>query len=138
VACIGCGVPFLAKRSDIAKGYARYCSQRCYFLSGGETSIERAVRLVLEAGGLHFEQEAQIGPWVVDFLLGWLVIEADGAYWHAGRGDRDARKTADLTARGWVVWRLPEAEIKQPGFASQLRQRLTESEARYGQLPRVR
>ena len=60
----------------------------------------------------------------MDFLLGDLVIEADGSYWHSFRPDVDARKTAELTARGYVVWRLPEDEIRDVQFAADLAIRL--------------
>lgn len=102
----------------------RYCSRRCYMASGAETGIERAVRLVLEGLNIDHVSQGQVGPWVVDFLLGQLVIEADGAYWHSLRPDVDRRKTADLEARGLTVWRIPEAQINGFGFADSLRERL--------------
>lgn len=49
--------------------------------------------------------------WRVDMYLPGtppVVVEYDGAYWHQGRHDKDAGKTADLTASGHVVLRLRE------------------------------
>lgn len=100
-----------------AENTRRYCSLRCYRLSGRETNIERLVRLQLEALGLSFIQEAQIGAWVVDFLVeAHLIIEADGSYWHTKRPEVDQRKTLDLEERDYEVWRLNEAEIIAPTF----------------------
>ena len=58
----------------------------------------------------------------VDVLIpAWrLVIEYDGAYWHADKVEADRRKTAALRAAGWRVLRLREAplpvgEVAGPG-----------------------
>lgn len=84
------------------------------------------MRLVLEDMGREHTQEAQIGPWTVDFLVaGGLVIEADGEYWHTLRPHVDKRKTKDLRDRGYVVWRIPEREIRMPEFPTHLRSLLT-------------
>lgn len=112
--CTNCGTAFRVVPSK--EGRARYCSRRCYVSSGAETSIERRVREVLERLGVAHEVQVQVGPWVVDFLLGTLVIEADGDYWHTLRPDADRRKTADLESRGLTVWRLPECRIVRGDF----------------------
>lgn len=136
VACEHCGTEFRAVPSR-AKD-RRYCSARCYMASGLETSLERAVRLCLEADVLAFAAQAQIGPWVVDFLVGdRLVIEADGTYWHSLRPHVDRRKTADLTDRGYTVWRIPEVEIRDDQFATVLKGRLADHERTDGELPRL-
>lgn len=121
ISCGVCEVEFRVTPSDENK--RRYCSMRCYRASGRETGIERAVRLQLEAHGLRFLQEAQIGAWVVDFLVeGHLVIEADGSYWHSKRPAVDQRKTLDLEERDYEVWRLTESEIHSPGFPAKFAQ----------------
>jgi very-short-patch-repair endonuclease len=122
VACAHCHEAFRVAPSTAGK--RRYCSRRCYVSSGAETSIERIVRETLEASGVKFEVQVPIGPWVVDFLIDRLVIEADGDYWHARRPGADARKTADLLSRGLSVWRLSESHIVSPDFAVSLQQAL--------------
>lgn len=56
-------------------------------------------------------------PWIIDVAIPShrLAIEADGTYWHSLKTAqrRDARKDADLAARGWTVIRFAEAEIRQ-------------------------
>lgn len=122
ITCGHCATEFRVTPSR--ENRSRFCSARCYRTSGGETSIERTVRLVLEDLGVKHEQEAPIGPWVVDFLIeGRLVIEADGTYWHSLRPDVDKRKTDDLIDRGYDVWRLPETYIRRSDFPRRLRRK---------------
>lgn len=122
ITCGHCSIQFRVTPS--AENTRRFCTSRCYRASGGETSIERAVRLILENLGVEHEQEAQIGPWVVDFLVqGRLVIEADGTYWHSFRPHVDKRKTDDLKDRGYDVWRLPETYIRRSDFPRRLRRK---------------
>lgn len=121
MACGHCGTEF--RISPSAQGRTRYCSLRCY-VSTRETDIERRVREVLEERSIEFAAQVQIGPWVVDFLVEDLVIEADGTYWHSLGRDTDARKSADLESRGYAVWRVPGEQIKAAGFPAQLEARL--------------
>lgn len=123
--CENCGIEFRTQPS-VANAGRRYCSRRCYVTSSAETSIERIVREALESGGYDFDVQVPIGPWVVDFALGHLVIEADGDYWHSLRPEADARKTANLEDRGFTVWRIAESEIVAPDFRGSLLGRLRE------------
>lgn len=102
---------------------------RCYRLAV-ETSIERRVREQITIAELPFTQEAQIGPWIVDFLIGdRLVIEADGSYWHTKRPHVDQRKTDDLQARGYIVWRLAEPYILRADFPGRFGVRIARAQA---------
>ncbi|MGH3588323.1 MAG: DUF559 domain-containing protein [Pseudonocardia sp.] len=134
--CGHCGTGFRVVPSAAAR--KRYCSIRCYRAGGAETGIERRVREVLENLRYPHRAQAQIGPWVVDFLVEErLVIEADGTYWHSLRPDVDRRKTADITDRGYTVWRLPEVGINLPGFPANLQRRLADYEVAHGEIARV-
>lgn len=135
ITCAECGAAFRVVPS--AQARKRFCTVRCYRASGAETSLERTVRLTLGRAGYDFRCQAQVGPWVVDFLAGHLVVEADGSYWHSLRPDVDRRKTADLAARGYTVWRLAETEIRHPEFTARLRARLAHYEVAGGELPRL-
>lgn len=104
--------------------------------SGAETGIERKVRVTLEHLGYDIRVQPQVGPWVVDFAVGSLIIEADGDYWHKLRPEVDARKTADLEARGFTVWRLRETEINADRFDALLERRLADYEKAHGELDR--
>lgn len=78
----------------------------------GPTSIELLVAQELFDRGISFEPEARIGWYRVDFLIGQLVIECDGEYWHPVGNKRDARKDAYLERKGYVVVRLRENDIR--------------------------
>jgi very-short-patch-repair endonuclease/predicted nucleic acid-binding Zn ribbon protein len=94
----------------------RFCSFRCWRRFNGETSIEKTVRTYLELNEVGYVQSAQVGRYEVDFVLPtfMVAVECDGSYWHASERvqARDAKKDALLKARGFVVVRLAEAEIK--------------------------
>lgn len=114
VACLTCG----KERRIIPAQRTRFCSVRCYRMHTGETEPETRVREALESLGLEFIQEAAIPGWPgpVDFLIPStrLVIEVDGAYWHAKSADRDARKGAYLRTRGYTVVRLGDDPFYGP------------------------
>jgi len=136
IACEHCGDEFRVVPSAVAR--KRYCSVRCYRASNAETSIERRVRETLEHLRYAHRSQVQIGPWVVDFVVGdQVVVEADGSYWHSLRPDVDRRKTADITSRGYIVWRLPEGEINAPDFFSQFERRLIDHEVTHGEIARI-
>jgi len=112
--CLNCGQEFEAWQSELKYG-RKFCSRRCYQLYEGESSIEKLVRVELERRGEEFIQEAEIGPYQVDFLLPWRmkVIECDGSYWHSLPDSivRDRRKDTYLTRLGYRVYRLTEEDI---------------------------
>lgn len=136
ISCDHCGTDFRIVPSVAAR--SRYCSVRCYRASDAETNLERRVRETLEHLLRTHRSQAQIGPWVVDFLVGdALVIEADGDYWHSLRPDVDRRKTADITDRGYIVWRLSETEINGPDFPAAFERRLIDYEVTNGEIPRI-
>lgn len=119
VECIECGKVFRDTPSGAET--RRFCDNRCYRRYKGETSIEAAVREVIESTGMLYSQEESVGGWVVDFLaLPNIIIEADGDYWHRFRPDVDARKTAELEALGYVVIRIWESDIRSGAFRKPL------------------
>ncbi len=102
---------------SMTRANRRFCSVSCYRKSTGETSIEKTIRLQIEALNIPFAQEYKIGRYSIDFLLiGFnLVIEVDGTYWH--RTPRqlasDNRKDANLAKLGYMVIRFSEQQIKE-------------------------
>lgn len=134
--CAHCGEQFRTVPSS--EGRRRFCTAHCYRASDAETSIERAVRLLLDDAGLAYEPQVRIGRWVVDFLVGGrLAIETDGSYWHTLRPEVDRRKDTALARRGLTVWRLPEAEIMHATFAEAFQRRIAEYERVGGSLPQA-
>jgi very-short-patch-repair endonuclease len=94
-----------------------------------ETSLERAVRLELMEKHIPFQKQCRIGKYTVDFLVGGrLVIEADGAMYHATEQaalkSRNAMKSyvhdrvrdAWLAGMGYETLRLTERDIRSGKF----------------------
>ena len=124
VTCEECGTTFRA--TPQAANARRFCSPHCYRASNAETSIERTVREALETRGIPHATQVGIGRWTVDFLvMGRLVLEADGDYWHSLRPDVDARKTDELTRMGYAVRRLSESVINGEGLSAALDDAIT-------------
>lgn len=99
----------------------QFCSRKCKVRFHGETGIERAVRLALDALHLTYLQEEpfprhrKLGrPYHADFLLPSLAIdlEVDGTHWHGGKHQEDARRDAFVTALGYRVIRITDKEIQ--------------------------
>jgi very-short-patch-repair endonuclease len=105
IICETCG-----KQKRVVPIYAsqRFCSFRCYRRFVGETVPERNARLSLDALKIKFIQEHPIGRYAVDFYLPVTrtVLEIDEPYWHDKMKDRDAKKDAFLSLRGYDVRRL--------------------------------
>jgi very-short-patch-repair endonuclease len=91
-----------------------------------ETRPERIVREMLTGLGLAFQAQAPLGFYTVDFLVGDLVIQADGDYWHGNpaifavlsaiqvkRRRLDASCDGYLQERGYRVLRLWECDLNR-------------------------
>lgn len=110
--CEKCGESFRPVK-DTKRRRQRYCSRTCSAGAPGGSRLERAVREALTGDGREFAEQVRLGRYHPDFLLGRLVVEADGSYWH-DRPDvaaRDRRRDAWMTARGYCVLRLREDVI---------------------------
>lgn len=89
----------------------------------GRTSIEVIVAKLLTSLEIEYEEQKRVGRYLIDFYVPAknLAIECDGTYWHgerkAGAKEKDAKKDAFLLSRGYNVFRLPEADIKNGDFA---------------------
>lgn len=119
IVCKQCGKEF---ETYPCRKERKFCSQKCTgsWLAGhchSPTSIEIAIREVLQELGYLFKEQYRIGQWRVDFALPlhWLAIECDGVYWHSlpHNKERDERKNIDLINAGWEVLRLPGNEIRE-------------------------
>ena len=102
-----------------AKVTSRVAGGECPECVGsGRSAIElrvfEAVRktVVGVRSGAKYDNPLFSSPWTVDISLrlsGRMVaIEYDGAYWHAGKVEVDARKSRELVAAGFVVVRIRE------------------------------
>lgn len=60
------------------------------------TWIEREIEMFLTESKLNFQAQGKIGKFKPDFIVGNLVIETNGTYWHA---DKRVYSKKDLTER---------------------------------------
>jgi very-short-patch-repair endonuclease len=79
-------------------------------LRRNQTDAERALWFRLRdrrLRGLKFRRQAPVDRYVVDFLCADanLIVELDGGQ-HAERSERDAMRTKELEARGYLVLRF--------------------------------
>jgi very-short-patch-repair endonuclease len=119
--CTVCGTEFLCFPSTVDRH--QYCSRQCHGYATQisqprrETTIEVALLTELQGRGVVCEGQYRMPPWLIDVAIPAcrLAIEADGTYWHSlePAKRRDARKDADLAARGWTVLRFSETEIRE-------------------------
>ena len=97
----------MAKRHEITRRRARA-------LRSDMTEPERRLWSVLRAGqlGVKFQRQVVLAPYIADFAARSerLVIEIDGET-HVGREIEDARRTAELEARGFRVVRFTNSEV---------------------------
>lgn len=82
------------------------------------TSLEVSVQETLTKMGHTAQREVKIGKYYVDFLVGNVVVEADGAYWHQDKR-RDHNRDRAIKRRGYLIVRLSEAAIKS-GMAEKI------------------
>jgi very-short-patch-repair endonuclease len=80
-----------------------------------QTDAERALWFRLRdrrLNGLKFRRQAPIGSYIVDFCCeaSRIITVLDGGQ-HALRGEQDAKRTADLEARGYLVLRFWNDEV---------------------------
>ena len=78
------------------------------------TSLEKSVNMVLAGWGIDYHFNYQVGRYFIDFAFPsrMIGIECDGAYWHVGKEERDAKRDDWLSSRGWTIIRLSENEIE--------------------------
>lgn len=123
--CEQCGKIFRYRPNETP----RFCSIACYrqYISGngGETSIEKDTRQILEKLQLVYKQEAKLGRYSVDFILPQfnLAIECDGKYWHRNP-KRDLAKNRYIKAHHYKLLRLPELLIKSGGVEVKIKQHI--------------
>lgn len=84
----------------------RMAAARATALKGGiRSKAELQCAELLTTLGMAFEQQIAISRFIVDFLVGNLVIEVHGSYWHARPQavERDKRKRESLEQMGYHV-----------------------------------
>ncbi|GAB4527972.1 MAG: hypothetical protein OHK0046_46340 [Anaerolineae bacterium] len=90
------------------------------------SSLEQLVADQLDALGIWYEREVLVTTtsrksWLVDFVVGGVAIEVNGAYVHSHHLKRDRRKLRYLRRRYRYVLVLEETTIRHPAFPGRLR-----------------
>lgn len=122
--CIVCQKEFKARRDQVRKTGAKFCSLNCrsiynvrYNHGSQNTDIENIIETSLLKLNIPYEKQVAIeGIALVDFLLpNKNIIQCDGDYWHSlpATKARDERQDYYLWFRGYTVLRLRGSIIKK-------------------------
>jgi len=123
--CPTCGKVLKLTKHRINDGSKNhFCSLSCrsaytvkYCMPKQNTSIERAIKSVLDYLNITYEEQYIVSGFVVDFYLPDynLLIECDGDYWHnrPEQIKRDNIRNAVFKKLGYNLLRLWEHDIKQ-------------------------
>lgn len=115
--CANCDTTFKVKPSF---SRLRFCSQLCFRVHSGPTSIEKTGWEILDRIGVGYRIEENINQYWVDAFVPdlRLCVEFDGTYWHGhpqtkpwdeaqvATREKDQRKVADLREDGYSVIRI--------------------------------
>ncbi len=126
IVCPTCGKDFFSSPRAVSQGRARFCSRQCFHRSKIPTHLETVGNALLALLRRDVVLQPRIGKWNVDAFVPSinLAVEWDGDYWHGNYVDpsllnkkqrdcreKDARKDADLSARGLRVLHFTETEV---------------------------
>ena len=62
----------------------------------------------LDSNGILYERNKKIGSYYPDFVIGTLIIEIDGEYWHSK--EKDSIRDRQLIDLGYTVFRIQSKE----------------------------
>lgn len=124
--CIVCGKSFTVHKVQDSKGrHALYCSVSCK-LKSKVSAPELKCEKILQNLNIQFIHQKFIKPnFYVDFLIGNIVLQVDGEYWHGhprfapldkrqvAQRKRDAAQEKYLTACGYSVLRVWESDVTE-------------------------
>jgi very-short-patch-repair endonuclease len=123
--CATCGETLRLRKNEINREVKNhFCSRSCiavytlkYLTPNKSTSIERAIKSVLDYLNITYEEQYIVSGFIADFYLPDynLIIECDGDYWHNRPEQiiKDKRKNAVYKRFGYSLLRLWEHDIKQ-------------------------
>ena len=78
------------------------------------TDIEIILENVLISAGINYSKQINIkNISVADFIIGKVLVFADGDYWHnlPGRAQKDLEQTEKLNSIGYTVLRFKGSDI---------------------------
>ena len=77
------------------------------------SSIERLIADELIKRKIVFGHNKPVGRYWADFIIGDLVVECDGWYWHKDLKEHDKKKDLGIKKLGYKILRLSESKIKK-------------------------
>jgi G:T-mismatch repair DNA endonuclease (very short patch repair protein) len=100
VTCAACGKSVRKFKCRIKQGSHTFCNMRCY-LASNQSGLEDKVARWMQQHGVPYKQQAKIGRFNVDFMVGSVIVEANGCYWHGCPEHNPPRNTTQTrrTAR---------------------------------------
>ena len=103
-----------AKRADNPGLMPMLLAQRQWRLEN-PTGAELTMMDALDAAGLVYAREHQVGRYFLDFAFVscQVGIEVDGVGWHERAAAKDAARDAWLTEQGWRIFRYTTRQIGQ-------------------------
>jgi very-short-patch-repair endonuclease len=90
---------------------------RAYKMRKNLTYYERKTKVILEDLGARFSTQHVVYPFIVDFLIGNIVLEIDGQS-HLHSDVYDDRRSAYLSRLGYHVFRLANADVNEANIKS--------------------
>lgn len=115
---------------DTSNKFKKFCSRKCFLSSRRQcdTWIERVIAEFLTGLGVDYGSQVPLNRMTVDFVVGNIVIEANGDFWHANPSiygkekplhriherviAKDRRKVAQLRELGYDVLVVWENDLK--------------------------
>lgn len=117
-----------------------YIAAMRHFLLTHRSKVEISVEAMLDEMGISYKPQASIKPkFVVDYLIGRIVLEIDGEYWHChpryrnptqrqlAQRVRDAARDRYLTTCGYTVIRIWESDVDRENIRAVLTPLLQEA-----------
>jgi very-short-patch-repair endonuclease len=114
----------MSKQSNNPEGIERLLRGHAKMRKDKPSKLEERLGNMLRELGVKYEAQVLIKPkFIVDFLIGGLIIEADGDWWHGHprfeplldrqirQKSRDAARNAYLTRVGYQVVRIWESDL---------------------------
>ncbi len=75
--------------TNLRKYIKKYGFEEALKISKNISSLEQCVKILLDEENIKYKQHAKIKNKYCDFLIGDLVLELDGLYWHCDKINKD-------------------------------------------------
>lgn len=88
--------------------------KRAQWMRNHPTESERHFKRRLVGANIKFRSQVVIEPYIVDFLIGELIVEIDGSVHHKEKAkEYDSRRDACLRRAGFRIVRVPNEQVRK-------------------------